>query len=475
MTKTRVRLIQFTAAALIAALTAAACIWLLRDEAVAASERRFAGMTGARQHSDFVTNIDFGESDFPQVHITTEIPAINRDTWITATMTITNTDEEFMFDDVSLRIRGRGNTTWWWEKRPFRVRFDEARPMLDSGHSARDWTFIANHYDNSMMRHYSAYHLATILDGMYVAPFARFVDVWFNGEFQGVYMLSIQHSYVTPGQVDLTAHDDPARSEFLLELDYRSRRDGPQFEAHIMVNARSYDLRFPVDMSRAHAEYAQDFLYRIEALLIQRSEEVFNYIHLPSFVDFYIIQELYQNVDVGLSSVFMQIRGQGDERRLEMGPVWDFDRSLGNDNRPAHELQPGNIIMTFPYDLAPRYPEGIWAANRHHWFFFLMEMPTFFNAVTERWNEIRDNEITEMIAHISHLAETYESSFERNFMRWPNLLGQRHQMQTPAIGAIDTFAGHVDYIVVHLERRMEWLDWYFNSRCCRSPRCLVCR
>jgi len=43
------------------------------------------------------------------------------------------------------------------------------------------------------------------------------------------------------------------------------------------------------------------------------------------FANFYIVNELMKNPDIGFSSVFMTMRGQGSYRRLYKGPIWDFD------------------------------------------------------------------------------------------------------------------------------------------------------
>ena len=423
----------------------------------------FAGMVHAESHNDFVTDVDFGIGNFPVMRIYTEIPAIDRNEWITATISISNTDEAFQMFNVHARIRGRGQSSWLYAKRPFRIRFNQPITMLDSGHAARDWTFIANHFDNSLMRNYSAYHMARMMDGMYTAPFARFIDVYFNGEYQGVYMLCIQHSYIAEGQVNLTSDRDPTISEYLLELDARIRTE-TLFEDFIWVNTRSYEIRYPTGnrLTIEHARYIADFLYNIEVLLMMRDEAVFNYIHIPSFVDFYIVRELYKEADTG-TSIFMQIRGQGDERRLEMGPVWDFDRSLGINHSNKN-------WRNFEYNIT--CPYGIDFAIGHHWFRFLMEMPTFFNAVTERWNEVKYNQIPQTIAHIRYMAETYQEDFERNFLRWP-ILGNPSAFQNQEVGQIDTFMGHVEQIIDFLERRTVWLDEYFNSRCCRNPWCGV--
>ena len=393
---------------------------------------------------------------FPSIHIETDLP-IDRYIWGDVVVTMSNTTQEFQFEDVHGRIRGRGNSSWRLDKTPFRIRFDEERTMLDSDHAARDWTFIPNHSDKSLMRNYSAYHLASLLDGMSFAPFAGFVDVYFNGEYQGVYMLSIQVQ-VNEGRAELTYDPDPAVSEFLIEMDTRVPQDEDSEEGvtFVTVNNRHYDILFPRgnDLTIAHVEYIRNFLTKVDDLIHAHDNSVFEHIHLASFVDFYIVQELYKNVDIGYASVFMQIKGQGYERRLEMGPVWDFDIAAGNayfqgNNREGEE---------YPYYYSPH---GLWAAWTNSWFRNLMYMPVFFDATAVRWNEIRDVEIRATINHIIFMAEEYQYAFERNFDRWP-ILGEELWPNPQRVAEIDTFQGQVDYLVEWLEIRIVGFDAFFN-------------
>ena len=52
------------------------------------------------------------------------------------------------------------------------------------------------------------------------------------------------------------------------------------------------------------------------------------YIDVPSFINYFIIQELAKNVDGNLRcSCYMVIRKNG---KIEMSLVWDFDLAFGN-------------------------------------------------------------------------------------------------------------------------------------------------
>jgi len=395
------------------------------------------------------------ERPFPVLRIYTEEgrAVISRVNWLNAEFHMENIPTEHAFSYVSGQIRGRGNSSWYmFHKKPYRIRFDQARTVAGTYHAARNWVLIANHSDKTLMRNHSAYFFASLLDGMYYAPISIFVDVYLNGNYRGVYMLSDQQN-LEPGRVQLTFDEDPAVSEFFLEFCLRRAYEGGTEGIHfITIRGLHYDIRYPRgDLhTRAHGEYVRTFLTRIEDLARNRDIRVFDYIHLESFVDFFIVQEWFKNQDVGFSSVFMQIRGQGENRRLEMGPVWDFDIAAGNAYY-AHRHLGGYT------------PAGYWTSEVNRWYGYLMQMPTFFNAVHDRWREIRHNQIPATIEHINHMATTYQHGFQRNFQRW-NIMGIHVWPNPRSVAAIDTFLGQVEYLVNFLEARALWLDDYFASR-----------
>jgi len=407
------------------------------------------------------------DGTFPAVNIELALP-IHREIWANSTITIRNAPEEFKFNRIHARIRGRGNSSWerfYNDKQPFRIRFFEPMTLLDSDHLAMDWTFIANHSDKSLLRNYSAYYLASMLNGMYLAPYARFVDVYFNGEYQGVFMLSIQVE-AGDGRVDVTYNRNPALSEYLIEMNQRIPDDPRSMEGRtfVSVDDRHFDILYPrgSDLSVAHVDYVRDFITKVAEMIHDQNDELFDYIHLPSFVDFYIVQELYKNLDVGHASVFMQIRGQGTERMLEMGPVWDFDVSAGNAYFQGRNQEDRTEREYYPYYYSPH---GLWVAWTNNWFRSLIHNEQFFDAVAARWNEIRAVEIQETLSHIRYMSWQYQPAFERNFDRWP-IMGEFVWPNPDRVVEIDTFEGQVDYLVEWLEIRIEgfgdFLDRGFN-------------
>jgi len=392
---------------------------------------------------------------FPVLHITSRLnPFIQeREFWHEGALTLSGSHVEYGdFEDVSVRLRGRGNSTWWdgEDKRPLRFRFEEAQSLMGSAYEATDWILLADLFDRSLMRNYAALTFADSLGSMRFTPRPHHVQLYVNGEYMGVYLLTDERN-VQPGRLEIAWDPDPARSGFMLELDARAPQSGEYDDTFVTVHGKHYDIRYPSRNSQrtqAHVNYVRNYLEVVSRTIRSGNfGKTIALIDLDTFVDFYLVQELFKNADVHSLSVFMHITGEGAERRLYMGPVWDFDIAAGNKR-------------DMPLGSNPYY---IFAAVVNYWYRYLMQMPEFREAVTERWNEIRDEQVVQMIANIRDRAERYHDEFARNFERHP-VMGVRGFGSPAEILAILTFAGQAEHLAQWFEARSVWLDDYFNGR-----------
>ena len=386
------------------------------------------------------------DSQFPAIYVNTSgVPITSKEIYIPASISMSNTEKEYEFSNVSAEIRGRGNSTWILEKKPYRIKFATKQTMLDSGYKAKNWTLIANHSDKALLRNYSAYYLASQLDGLYFSPHTWFVDLYLNNEYQGVYMLC-DHIQENEGRVDVDFNANPEDCEYLIEWDERILDEGVENVDYVVVGGIPFAVKFPdiEDMTPGHIADVKSFLTEVNTAINNADyTEIQKLIDINSFVDFFLVQELFKNVDVGLSSVFMQIKKIEGQRKIVMGPVWDFDISCGN----ADYMDYG--------------PTGIWAQRKNNWFAKLMTTP-FADTVVLRWNEIKGNQIESMLSEIEYMSTHYQSSFENNFVRW-NVLG-RYTWPNPAeVIAIKTYMAQVEYLLDWLGTRIDWLDDYYNK------------
>ena len=87
-----------------------------------------------------------------------------------------------------LEIKGRGNSTWQMEKKPYNIKLDDKENLFDMG-KTKKWSLIANHGDDSMIRNVLAYEAAERA-GMPYNPQFTPVDVYINGNYMGAYLLT---------------------------------------------------------------------------------------------------------------------------------------------------------------------------------------------------------------------------------------------------------------------------------------------
>jgi len=396
----------------------------------------------------------------PSLHLSIapyERGGLDRWEWRPSTVSLrggANTPAEHTFEGIRIEARGRGNTSWNnSNKRPLRIRFDTARTMFGSDYRALNWTLIANALEHSMVRNYSAYLLGELLDGLDFSPARHFVHLYMDGEYRGVYMLSDQMN-INDGRMLLTAGNVPDLSEYFLEWCFRASDENEPY-AYFVIGSMSFfrsngrvegvpfGIRFPggsiLRRNLGHREFAKNFIMRVDDTLARGDfYEIAQVIDVPSFIDFYLVQELFKNQDVGVSSLFFQIRRVGARHKLFAGPLWDFDRSIGSS------------------DWGSTSPQGAWAATQNQFFRHLMNTNQFRGKVAARWSEIRNDEVQTMIREIRDLTTAYRACFERNFRRWPNKNTHGIPMELRRL----PFPGQVDFLIDWLEQRKAWMDGF---------------
>jgi len=388
---------------------------------------------------------------FPILHLTADNHPFDmeRTEWHGGTLTLSNTTRNRRFYDAAVQIRGRGNATWWrgFDKKPLRIRFEQPRHLLGAAYAHSDWILLANHFDASLMRNRTAFYLSNLLSGLDFQHTSHFVHVYINGAYKGVYELTDERS-IGPGRLPLTIHADPTVSEYFIELD----RHVTNWLAHantegidyFLIDDVPYNLRLPrLNERNGHFEYAYAFIKNAKKIIHTHDYvQIKKIIDIPSFIDFYIINELMKNADIDFSSLFMSIRGQGENRRLFFGPVWDFDYSSANTLDPE--------------------PSGFFVGENNVWMRELLATPEIFTRVVSRWNEIKDVEIAQTLAHIESISRQYINEFLRNFEQH-NILGTAMSPSPYRVWAIDCFENHVYFLLYWLQHRITWLDAFFNG------------
>ncbi|WP_298653380.1 CotH kinase family protein [uncultured Proteiniphilum sp.] len=336
---------------------------------------------------------DLIDTGLPVVYIETEdrTPVDSKDNYVNATMMIKE-DGKKVFDN-SLRIRGRGNATWTYSKKPYKLKLDDKASILGM-EGEKDWVLLANYCDKTLLRTGIALELSRLMNFPYTAD-DRFVEVVLNGEYIGNYQL-VEAIEQGSDRVDIP------ESGYLFEKDGYYLQE-PNYFVSSMGHGYSFKNPDPEeDLTIQQWEYIKNYMDEFEAVL---SSAAFNdpgngytrFIDVPSFVRWFIFQNILANMD---TNVYLVKSDMGDSK-VEMGPVWDFEWSVGIGWYEGARPRPANYY--------------VWNSNAFY-YDRLLQDPLFKTKVREMWGTISITE--DILQYIDETAVLLEKSQELNFKRW---------------------------------------------------------
>jgi len=386
------------------------------------------------------------------IHIDTETgkDVTSKEEYIRAAFTLK--DEAGRDIEVgSMRIRGRGNATWNMEKKSYRLKFDDKICLMStlSGGTTKnkDWTLLANHCDKSHLRNIIAMNIGKELEGIEWSPYTELVEVYLNGEYRGVYMLSEQVK-VGDGRVEI---EDGEKDDigFFIELDNYAA--GEFLSDYIRVDEKRYSVKS--DFKDKDQVTALQF--HMEALLnIAKEgdrEKIEKYFDLASILDMYILQEFVRNGDVGYSSFFMYI--DSPHGKLHFIAPWDFDLAMGNS---IHTSDTGGLQAAHKTDA-----NGGYLGDENPWFAALIKHKWFREMIRDRYAETKDD-MLRVVDECCDYGYHNVEALNRNFDKW-KVLNKKINQEPDAILRLPSAKHNIDYLKNWLHTRSEWLEEMFNS------------
>ncbi len=218
------------------------------------------------------------------------------------------------------RIRGRGNSTWlWYPKKPYRIKLDTSSKMLGIKKN-KDWVLLANYRDMTDMMNTFALQAADYMGLPFTTP-TRFVELFLNGDYKGVYQLTEQ---VEVGG-NRVAIDEAEGLLMSLDLD-----DGPGLSPDAGDNFWSSVYRMPVCVKSPKnltaeqlAAVRDEFAVLEQAIKDHDYDRVAALMDIPSYIAMVQLQEYVYNVELAAPRSVYFFRDKGG--KFTFGPAWDWD------------------------------------------------------------------------------------------------------------------------------------------------------
>ena len=292
----------------------------------------------------------------------------------------------------------RGHSTRYEKKQPYTIKFNRKTKLFNLTESKK-FVLLANTFDNSLMRNKLVYDFANKTSIKYTVK-SIYVDLYINNEYIGNYLLCDKID-VSFNKINIDKTND-----YLLEYDI-SKNNLDKTSITTKINKWRFIIRSPKNITKNKLSKLNKLLNNIEKVLQRNNyKEISKSIDINSFIDTYIIEEYFKDVDCNLSSLYMYFKGN----KLYAGPIWDFDLSMG---LSADKEYNNNSNTSY---------EGLYCNKNIYG--ELLENKEFKNKVIKRYNELQkeikklytDDNNTKL--EITKNYKMYKDSLLKNNCKW---------------------------------------------------------
>lgn len=368
----------------------------------------------------------------------------------------TEVDGTVSYDGEITQMKGRGNNTFAYKKKPYQIKL-EKKASLSGMPKAKTWVLVANFNDISLLRNQIVMDICRET-GMRFALSCVQADVWVNGSYNGLYLLT-EKPQIKKERIDIRDLEDETKAvndapmdgslsmfkastkELPLMRGYRVANNpeditgGYLFTVEKYARLRDYGLagfrtkkdlsiqiKEPTYPSREQTEYLGGLAFEMQTAIIAEDgvnpvtgKSYTEYIDVGSFALKYLVEEWCKNYDFIGGSQYMYKDSDERDPLIYAGPAWDYDLSFGNMKDRGHS--PAGRYMT---ETSRKTSNLNWLLSRHE---------DFMDRVSEIWREsfrpaaailLGEREPAEgsVIRPLDDYAAAIRASAEMNYARW---------------------------------------------------------
>jgi hypothetical protein len=342
-----------------------------------------------------------------------------------------------------LGIRTRGHSTRFMPKRPYRIRFDENTSLFGMK-EAKNYILLANYLDRSMVRNSLVAFMSQSFGETLYALDYRFVDLVINQEYRGQYLL-IERVEFQKNRLDIEPNLTLDDAGFMIELDFQVyvQNQGNEDLEWFKMNDKPYVIKEPNPLTTQgyqfrHTRYMNDYFHATRTALIQKTNYA-QYIDVENWIDYFMIQEIAKNVDVGWGSVYM-VKPSGET--LKHMPLWDFDLAFGN----ADYIDYG--------------PEGHWGwatYEKNELFTLMMGITSIRNRFKEKLIAFERDVLPGIMDWLSTNETALTTLSQPNFQLWPMDTCEGWCPIPQPLQGLTSISQQFDYLRDFLTQRITWM------------------
>ncbi len=324
-----------------------------------------------------------------------------------------------------------------------------------------DWVMIAPYSDKSLMRDHLSYTFARAMNRY--ASRTRYVELILNGSYQGVYILG-EKIKQGKNRVDIAKlketdiSGDDLTGGYILKIDKGTGSASRGWNS--AYTSGSVTNRFQVEYPKIEVikdvqfnyirNIVNDFESRLQSSDFKDLEKGYDkVIDVNSFIDFFLLNELTRNVDgYRLSTYFFKDK-DSKNKKLIMGPVWDFNLAFGN-----ADYCDGWKTSGWAFKFNAICPTDGYTVP--FWWDKLLQDSNFQIKLKARWNALRNGALADekIYGQVDSVKNVLKDAQVRNFQQW-NIMGR---YIWPNYHFTGNYTEEVDWTKNWIKDRIAWLD-----------------
>lgn len=385
--------------------------------------------------------------NIPTIYIDIENGAevVVKDTYLNAKIRIDGYGIFDDFDEADVTIKGRGNSTWNMEKKPYRLKFSKKQSLLGFAKS-KNYALIANMIDCTMLRNPIALKLAQMLGLEYTNHFVP-VNLVINGTYRGAYMVT-EKIGINSSSVDL---DETKSVLFELDTNYDEnyRFHSSVFRLPVMVKDPDFDeLAAMPDATMTAQQMFEKWKNEFQTLentlstYGNPSSQFTELMDISTLVDYLIVYNVAGNYEPHHPKSVYLYKTEG--AKFKFGPVWDFDWAYTFDDAEGRG----------------KYDQKLFFDNSCGSSFFkaMCREPKVMALYKERWNYFKSELYPQLLEFIDSYAKTIEVSAAQNGEKWP----AGYYSGKYSLGGTENFATNLQTLKKWIANRINYIETSSN-------------
>lgn len=399
------------------------------------------------------------QTKLPVLYIDTQNQYITKENPSRASMAVLNAPEEgthSVYDtpdySEAITIKYRGASSYAFDKKQYLIKFVKSQTSVKAknvsflGMGENDeWVLNGPFLDKTMLRNWMVYSISRQLFEW--APDTRFTELFLDGKYQGLYLVT---EPVTNGTSRLRLSKFgllSGQTAYILNRN-RINSDDDQLDDYATVSGLTSQALYITYPSSKHITdlqkaWIKEDISSFEKVLYSddfadQQNGYQNYIDMDAFADYYMLNEVMMNADIGMLSMYVYKELGG----VLKPAVWDYNNCLDN----YQWFQEDNTEF-----LGLDGP----------WFSEMLKDKAFVRRVVTHYQQLRSGILSDenINAMIDSQIQELGDAINRNFAVWGYTFDMN--LLTGKGRDLKTYQDAIDQLKTMYAKRTRYLDEHF--------------